>query len=297
MVQGNFQTAGRVIVSIEEKSGFCGGVRRTIRLAEEILDRGEKLYCLGQVVHNEEEVERLRQKGLIFIDQAEFEELKNARVLIRAHGEPPETYLIAEQNGIDLVEGTCPIVRKIQDTLRKEYRQPGFTGSIVIYGKIDHPEVIGLNGQLNYEALVVKSAADLGGLELKTPVRLYSQTTMDIQGFLEVAEKLEGLVGLENIEVNDTICRHIAHREPGLKVFAASNDVVLFVSGKKSSNGRILYTACKAVNPNTYFISGIDEIDPEWFENAGKTGICGATSTPEWLLEKVAEHVRSFTKN
>jgi 4-hydroxy-3-methylbut-2-enyl diphosphate reductase len=285
-----------VKISIEEKSGFCSGVKRVVKMAEDILDRGEELYCLGQLVHNEEEVERLREKGLKYIGKEEYEKLRDATVLIRAHGEPPETYRIAEVHNLRLVDGTCGIVKKMQQRVREDYRfAASRAGSLVIYGKSGHPEVLGLNGQTGNNAIVVRNLQDLEKARITAPVVLYSQTTMDTDGFKEIAASLEKRVGRENLEIHNTICHHISHREPGLRRFASENDLILFVAGKESSNGKILFTACQHVNPRSYFISSADELKKEWFENVETTGICGATSTPVWLMEAVAEKVKTLS--
>ncbi len=289
-------------ISIEEKSGFCFGVTRVIRMAEEILDSGEHLYCLGQIVHNESEVKRLIEKGIRFIEKEEFEQLHNVRVLIRAHGEPPETYRIAEKNNISLIDGTCPIVKKLQQKIRTRYESVKDGSQIIIYGKKDHPEVVGLTGQTDNKALVISDPDKLHDIPLKGKVSLYSQTTMDTEGFNRLREALRERMRMEDSadpepDINDTICRHISHRQPGIRKFAARNDVIIFVAGKKSSNGKVLFEVCKSVNDRSYLVSFPGEVHKEWLSNASSAGVCGATSTPRWLLEAVAEKVAEFTKN
>ncbi len=297
-----FLRSEEVKISIEEKSGFCFGVTRVIGKAEEILDRGEKLYCLGQIVHNESEVRRLIEKGIIFIEKEDLERLHGVKVLIRAHGEPPETYRIAEKNNIELIDGTCPIVSRLQKRIRDDHGSGGQGRKIIIYGKKDHPEVVGLTGQTDNQALVITNPDMLKDVQLSPDVSLYAQTTMDTGGFIRLREALESAMersgySTEKLRINDTICRHISHRQPGIRKFAAENDVVIFVAGKKSSNGRVLYEVCKSVNANSYFVSDPEEVRKEWFERAEKAGICGATSTPRWLLEDVASRVDELTKN
>ncbi len=302
MVPEPVKSVLNVDVRIEEKSGFCFGVTRVIRMAEEILDAGEKLYCLGQIVHNESEVKRLIAKGIIFIEKEDLHRLHHVRVLIRAHGEPPETYRIAEENNIELVDGTCPIVRKLQQKIRQNYETREKDSQIIIYGKTDHPEVVGLTGQTENNAIVISDPERLKDLSLAGEVSLYSQTTMDTDGFNRIREQLEerleqkGKTGFA-LRVNNTICRHISHRQPGIRKFALENDVVIFVAGKKSSNGRVLFDVCRSVNSRSYLVSGPEELKDEWLANASKAGICGATSTPGWLLEEVAEKVRSMSGN
>lgn len=288
-------------VSIEEQSGFCFGVTRVIKMAEEILDRGEKLYCLGEIVHNEEEVERLKSKGLIFIDDEDLSKLKNTKVLIRAHGEPPATYALARNNGLELIDGTCPIVLSLQKKIKKIYEHSDSGKErILIYGKENHPEVRGLNGQTENKALVIRHPEELETLSGIENVHLFSQTTMDAEGFHQIenhlnAWKEEGVK--KQLTVHQTICRHISHRKPGIIQFARENDLIIFVSGKKSSNGRVLYEICKNENEHSFFVSDEKELKPEWLTGRKSVGVCGATSTPRWLLEQIAAKLESFTKN
>ncbi len=288
-------------IDIEAESGFCFGVSRAIELAEDELEKGNKVYCLGEIVHNRKEVERLLSKGLVFIDHDELKELKNSKVLIRAHGEPPSTYELAGKNNLRIIDGTCPIVRKLQKRIKEKYLEDK-TGQILIYGKQDHPEVIGLNGQTEGNAVVIREPEMLSKLHLKGKVSLFSQTTMDTEGFKILSEKLsEHLESERNrnmeIEIHNTICRHISHRQPGLIRFANEHDVIIFVSGKNSSNGRILFDICKKANPESHLISESHEIRKEWFDGYESTGICGATSTPKWLLQEVYQYISDFTIN
>ncbi len=287
-------------ISIEEKSGFCFGVKRVIEIAESLLDRGEKIYCLGEIVHNEKEVKRLKDKGLIFIEHSDLDSLKDKTVLIRAHGEPPETYQRADQNNLKLIDGTCPIVAGIQKKIRKSYEQlDNRNEQIIIYGKEGHPEVRGLIGQTEGNALVVGSKDDFENADLKKKIYFFSQTTMDVSGFENICTHLmQDQIEKREVEVNNTICKHVSHREPGLRKFASQNELVIFVAGKKSSNGRILFEICQEENPETHFISEPGELKQEWFNKSWKTvGVCGATSTPVWLLKKVAEKIQIFTEN
>ena len=288
-----------MIVEIEKKSGFCFGVKRVVKMAEQLLDRGEVLYCLGQLVHNEIELQRLTERGLVIINHEQLAGMKNVKILIRAHGEPPETYRIARENNIELIDGTCPIVQSLQRRIKKDYHEiESKKGQIILYGKSGHPEISGLNGQINEKALIISRPEKIFDKELSSNVRVFSQTTMDSEGF----EKLTKLIKkkLSNREdnelrINNTICRHISHREPGIRKFAGEYQIVIFVSGKNSSNGKLLYDICKSENENSYFVSGPEELKAKWFEGIHSVGICGATSTPGWLLKKVASVIRNFT--
>lgn len=286
-------------ISIEEKSGFCFGVTRVIKMAEEILDRGEKLYCLGQIVHNEKEVQRLIDKGLVFIENEDLLKIKNAKVLIRAHGEPPATYALSRENDLELIDGTCPIVLTLQKKIRKAYEMADpAKNRIIIYGKENHPEVRGLKGQTENKAAIVRSCDEVGELKGLESVHLFSQTTMDTEGFKKIDKYLrkwqeEG--GKKELNVQNTICSHISNRQPGIIQFAHENELIIFVAGKKSSNGQVLFNICKNENENCYFVSGEDEIKSEWIKDVNSVGVCGATSTPRWLLEQIAAKIKSFT--
>jgi 4-hydroxy-3-methylbut-2-enyl diphosphate reductase len=269
-------------------------VNKVIAMAEQILDRGEKLYCLGQIVHNEAEAERLERKGMIFIDHNQFSQLFNARVLIRAHGEPPSTYKIAEEQNIELIDGTCPIV------LKSCSAEAGKKTQVIIYGKENHPEVIALRGQTDNKAFVVKELRDLEKIRIEKEVELFSQTTMSIPGFKQISDTLEKKIlekygTVEDFHVHNTICGHVSHRKPGLMKFATDNEIVVFVAGKSSSNGKVLFDVCKKANERSFFISSPIELKKEWFHGVRSTGICGATSTPRWLMEEVASAIKKLT--
>ncbi|MCX6291914.1 MAG: 4-hydroxy-3-methylbut-2-enyl diphosphate reductase [Bacteroidetes bacterium] len=280
-------------------------LRSAIQMAEEELDRSGKLYCLGDIVHNNMEVERLRSRGLEIIDHERMKTLHDCKVLIRAHGEPPETYQVALKNNIELIDASCPVVLKLQHRVRTSFEDVEIhDGQIVIYGEEGHAEVNGLVGQTEGKAIIVKTEEDLSKIDFTKPVYFFSQTTKSTKGFEQMKEMIQqrvisatgndNPVSEEAFESNDTICRQVSNREPQLKNFSREHDVVVFVSGKKSSNGKALYEVCKSVNPATYFVSDVDEIQSAWFEKAASVGICGATSTPMWLMEKVAEFVKQL---
>ncbi len=286
-------------VTIDSHSGFCFGVVYAIQKAEEELDRSGELFCLGDIVHNNKEVERLNAKGLKVIDHEKLKELHDCKVLIRAHGEPPETYQIALQNNIELIDASCPVVLKLQNRVRLSLDEDDPDGQVVIYGESGHAEVSGLVGQTNGRSIVVKNEEDLEKIDFSKPVYLFSQTTKSSSGFLKMKNLIEERAhkAMENevtddyLISNDTICRQVSNREPHLRKFSEIHDVILFVSGKKSSNGKALFEVCKSVNPNSYFISDEEEIDKNWLKIGDSIGICGATSTPMWLMEKVAEQL------
>lgn len=288
-------------VVVDNNSGFCFGVVYAIEMAEDELNRTGKLYCLGDIVHNNMEVARLQSKGLEIIDHERLKNLKNCKVLIRAHGEPPETYKIAIANNITLIDASCPVVLKLQNRIREDFDAiEDDNVQLVIYGKDGHAEVNGLMGQTRGRAIIVNSIEDLNKIDYKKPVHLFSQTTQSTDGFEEMRNEIKerlikhGIKAELGFEANDTLCRQVSNREPQLKVFANHHDVIVFVSGKKSSNGKILYDVCKAVNPQTYFISENSELNPQWFKTAKSVGICGATSTPMWHMEEVASAIRNF---
>lgn len=284
-----------MIVEIDKRSGFCFGVINAIKAAEDELKESNRLYCLGDIVHNGMEVDRLEKMGLKSISNEEFFSLKNCKVLIRAHGEPPETYKYAEENNIQLIDATCPVVLTLQEKVKSSYKTNiEQEGQVVIYGKKGHAEIIGLNGQTNHNAIIIESIADMDKIDMNRPVSLYSQTTKRIEDFHEIAKQVKENIqpGLP-VQIKDTICRQVSNRVPNLKNFAAKYDLILFVAGQKSSNGKYLYTICKEVNDDTYMISNISEIEKRWFEDIKSVGICGATSTPNWLMEEVAEWVQT----
>ncbi len=287
-------------VEIEKGAGFCFGVRKVIQTAEKILDGGEKLYCLGEIVHNEEEIRRLVKKGMIFINDEELLKLNDVTVLIRAHGEPPETYQICEERNISVIDGTCPIVSALQKKISKSYKNSVSNDQIVIYGKTVHPEVKGLNGQINNEAIIIRKPEDIQKISPDKNVILYSQTTMDSDGFNEMKNKIKENAKDNpevNLQFNNTICNYISHRQPGIVEFARSNEILIFVAGSNSSNGKILFEICKKENNNSKFISEVGQLKKEWFHSVSAVGITGATSTPGWLLESVKEKIQSFKVN
>jgi 4-hydroxy-3-methylbut-2-enyl diphosphate reductase len=291
-------------VTIDKNSGYCFGVEFAIKMAEDEMENKEPLYCLGDIVHNDMEVKRLREKGLVVIDREQLQELSNCKVLIRAHGEPPETYKLAIENNIELIDASCPVVLKLQNRVKNAFdKMERENGQIVIYGKKGHAEVIGLTGQTLEKAIVVTDDSDLDNLDYNRPITLFSQTTKSTKGFYALSEKIEGRIKdakgeLTEIDFNsnDSICRQVSNREPQLQRFAQENDVILFVSGKKSSNGKALYQVCLSENPRSYFIENEEEIEAGWFQNAERVGICGATSTPMWLMEQVKTFVSGISE-
>ena len=291
-------------VNIDKNSGYCFGVEFAIKMAEDEMENMEPLYCLGDIVHNDMEVKRLSAKGLVVIDREQLQELSNCKVLIRAHGEPPETYKLAIENNIELIDASCPVVLKLQHRVKNAFdKMERENGQIVIYGKKGHAEVIGLTGQTLEKAIVVTDDSDLDHLDYNRPITLFSQTTKSTKGFYALSEKIEGRIKdakgeLTEIDFNsnDSICRQVSNREPQLQRFAQENDVILFVSGKKSSNGKALYQVCLSENPRSYFIENEEEIDADWFHQADRVGICGATSTPMWLMEQVKEYVSGISE-
>jgi 4-hydroxy-3-methylbut-2-enyl diphosphate reductase len=284
-------------VVIDKNAGFCWGVVRAIEIAESELNASGKLYSLGEIIHNPVEVERLKEKGLVTISHDELKNVKDAKVLIRAHGEPPSTYEIAKKYGVEIVDATCPVVTKLQSRVRTFYLD-GY--QIVIFGKKDHPEVIGLLGQCDGNAIVIKSLEEVDNVPLKGKTVLFSQTTMSKDLFYKIKAELEKRVE-ELVVINpeeevdfiakDTICRQVSNRDDKLREFSRSVDVVVFVAGKNSSNGKVLYEICKQENPRTYFIETPKELDVKWFENCDKVGVTGATSTPQWLMEEVKKAI------
>lgn len=275
-----------VQVEIDNNSGFCFGVVYAIHMAEEILDETGHLFCLGDIVHNDEEVERLRKKGLEIINHDRLKTLTNERVLIRAHGEPPETYKLALDNNIELVDASCPVVLKLQNRVREAYNDQE---PIIIYGKHGHAEVDGLKGQTNGEAIVIEKFDELDQYELPEKVQLFSQTTKSTKNLYA----LKGLLESKGVEVdfNDTLCRQVSNRDGELRKFAAKYDKIVFVAGKKSSNGKVLHDVCKEVNEHTFFVSNKTELDKSWFNEGDSIGICGATSTPQWQMEDVKQAI------
>ncbi len=280
-------------IEIDKRSGFCFGVIKAIKSAESELQTSERLFCLGDIVHNGMEVERLERMGLYSISRDEYYQLKDCKVLIRAHGEPPETYEYAGKNNIELIDATCPVVLTLQEKVKGSYiKSLESNGQVVIYGKKGHAEVIGLDGQIRNNAIVLESIDDIRRIDFARPVSLFSQTTKRVEDFYAIAEKIKtGMKPGVPLEVKDSICRQVSNRVPHLKQFVKNFDLILFVAGHKSSNGKYLYAICKEENPRTYHISMVSEIDPAWFAGVGSVGICGATSTPNWLMEEIAHQV------
>lgn len=290
-------------VEIDKNSGYCFGVEFAIQMAEDELHDSGELYCLGDIVHNAMEVERLKNLGLKIISKEDLANLQNCKVLIRAHGEPPETYQIALKNNIELIDASCPVVLKLQNRVKVSYDDvKKQDGQIVIYGVEGHAEVVGVAGQTNNEAIVVTQENDLDKIDFTRPIAFYSQTTKSTAGFYKMKSLIENRIrqtGNENLleifDANDSICRQVSNREPQLEKFSKEHDVILFVSGKKSSNGKALYGVCKQFNEKSYFIENETELDPNWISENDKVGICGATSTPMWLMKKVEDKVRELS--
>ncbi len=277
-------------VEIDEHSGFCTGVVNAIRKAEQELEKGV-LFCIGDIVHNSLEVERLKRKGLKTIEHAEFCSLHDCRVLFRAHGEPPESYVTARRNGIEVIDASCTVVLNLQRRIREAYEKAKTqNGQIVIYGKRGHAEVVGLVGQTQGEALVIEQEEDIRQIDFSRPVILFSQTTKSLEGFRRIAGLLKERGG-HLVVIHDTICRKVANRIPQLKEFAGQHDVVIFVSGKKSSNGKQLFTVCREVNPRTYFVQSAEDVIPSMLRDAECVGISGATSTPRWIMEEIKNKI------
>ena len=279
-------------IEIDKNSGFCFGVVNAIRKAEEELEKSGRLYCLGDIVHNNSEVTRLQEKGLITIDHDTFARLHDVKVLLRAHGEPPETYRIARENRIEIIDATCPVVLQLQRKIKQSYEQSDpEREQVVIYGKRGHAEVNGLVGQTDGHAVVVEGVEDFDRLDFTKKIKLYSQTTKSVEGLQSVVEEITRRSGGEPPEYHDTICRQVANRIPNIRNFALQHDLILFVCGRKSSNGKVLYEECRKENPNTHMVSDVSEIDAAWLAGRDSIGICGATSTPKWLMEEVARYV------
>ena len=280
-------------VEIDDHSGFCFGVTTAIRKAEEELQRGAPLYCLGDIVHNGMECERLHAMGLIAINHEEFAQLHNVRVLLRAHGEPPETYEMARRNNIEIIDATCPVVLNIQKRIKQEYTTASSTEKqIVIYGQKGHAEVLGLVGQTDGSALVIESIKEIERIDFTRDIYLYSQTTKSLDEFRLIVETIKQRISPDvEFHYYDTICRQVSNRLDNIRRFAASHDLIFFVCGKKSSNGKVLYQECLKANPNSYHIEGSHEIDFTLIKDGQSIGICGATSTPKWLMEECKQEI------
>ena len=281
-------------IEIDNGSGFCFGVTTAIKKAEEELAQGEKLYCLGDIVHNGMECERLRQMGLITINHEEMRKLHDVKVLLRAHGEPPETYELARRNNIEIIDATCPVVLKLQKRIKEQY-DANLQSQIVIFGKKGHAEVLGLVGQTQSSAIVIENFDEVTKLEFSRDIYLYSQTTKSLDEFHRIIDYIQAHISPNaKFQSFDTICRSVANRMPNISQFAAKHDLVLFVCGRKSSNGKVLYNECLRVNPNTHLVEGPEEIEPQWLEGINTVGICGATSTPKWLMEQCRDKLLMF---
>ncbi len=285
-----------MVIEIDEGSGFCFGVTRAIGKAEEELSNGKKLYCLGDIVHNGKECNRLQQLGLETIDHTVFNSLHGVNVLLRAHGEPPSTYRQAQENDIHIIDATCPVVLHLQERIRKEYlADTEHTKQIVIFGKNGHAEVLGLVGQTDGTAIVIESPEEVERLDFNRDICLYSQTTKPLDGFRSIVEYIRGHISPQaSFTYADTICRQVANRMPHIREFASRHDVILFVCGKKSSNGRVLFSQCRDVNPRSYMVDTAVEVSPSWLRSCNSVGICGATSTPKWLMEECKVRVQQL---
>lgn len=280
-------------IEIDSGSGFCFGVTTAIRKAEEELATGKTLYCLGDIVHNGMECERLREMGLITIDHEQMSRLHDVKVLLRAHGEPPETYQMARRNNIEIIDATCPVVLRLQRRIKRQYDN-GPSAQTVIFGKPGHAEVLGLVGQTHDSAIVIAGMDDVKRLDFSRDIYLYSQTTKSLDEFHRIIDYIQAHISpTATFKSFDTICRQVANRMPNITSFARRHDLILFVCGRKSSNGKVLFNECKSVNPNSHLIEGPDEIDPQWLRGVSTAGICGATSTPKWLMEQCRDSIVS----
>lgn len=275
-------------IEIDQGSGFCFGVTRAIGKAEEELNKDGHLFCLGDIVHNGKECDRLQRLGLTTINHEELKDIHQSKVLLRAHGEPPSTYLLAKKNQIEIIDATCPVVLHLQERIKKEYDSDNeHKKQIVIFGKNGHAEVLGLVGQTEGTAIVIESTEDLHKLDYNKDICLFSQTTKPLDEFRRIVEYIKEHIGRDaTFTFYDTICRQVANRMPNIREFANKHDVILFICGKKSSNGRVLFKECKGTNPRSYMIDTANEIDPRWLQDYSSIGICGATSTPKWLMEE-----------
>ena len=291
-----------MVVEIDNRSGFCFGVQNAVEIAEKALLKGEKVFSLGPIVHNDKEVERLSGLGLTSIDHNEFGNLKNCKVLIRAHGEPPETYIIAEKNNITIIEATCPIVKRLQSKIKMTWlKSKEDKGQVVIFGKPGHAEVVGLLGQVNNEGILVSGPEDFRKIDFTRPVYLFAQTTMSVKdysnfiAFIRLKMKENGISDPDKmLTINKTVCGQVSNRESHLEAFARKHDTIIFVSGRESSNGKMLYSVCKNINPDTHFVSTPEELDKSWFAGKKSAGVCGATSTPKWLIEDIRDIISNI---
>ncbi len=276
-------------VNIDKNSGFCFGVVKAINKAEKELDNGVDLFCLGDIVHNDEEIKRLTKKGIKIIDKNEFSNMNNKTVLFRAHGEPPEMYKLAEHNNIKVIDASCPIIKNLQKKIKDSYEKGE---NILIYGKPNHPEVVALNGQIGNNAIIIENPKKTDLQNIPSKVTLYSQTTQSLDGFYYLVQLLENAG--KQVKLKDTICRRVSNRRTQLENFCKKFQKIIFVAGKKSSNGRVLFEVCKKVNPRTYFLSNLNEIDHKWFNPGDDVGVTGATSSPKWLMESIKNHLEKL---
>lgn len=286
-------------IEIDEHSGFCFGVTTAIKKAEEELQNGGTLYCLGDIVHNSIECNRLKRMGLVTIDHAAYKNLRNAKVLLRAHGEPPETYETAKRNNLELIDATCPVVLKLQQRIKKKWQETSDEErQIIIHGQAGHAEVLGLVGQTHGEAIVIEDATQLDRISDNKDTYIYSQTTKSLEGYKNIVESIKGRIADgKRLESFNTVCGQVANRMNGIGEFAKSHELIFFVCGKKSSNGKILYNECKRVNPASYQIEGPEDLDLTLTENVKSIGICGATSTPKWLMENCKQAIINYHNN
>ncbi|MFA8298982.1 MAG: 4-hydroxy-3-methylbut-2-enyl diphosphate reductase [Hyphomicrobiales bacterium] len=285
-------------IVLDRASGFCFGVNNAIKAVEKYLSTGKKLYCLGEIVHNHEEVQRLEKKGLVVINHEDLNHISDCTVLIRAHGEPPSTYKLAKERNIEIIDATCPIVLKLQKDIKKvwEGEKTDSDNTIVIYGKTDHAEVVGLKGQTDNEAIIIEDPQKIHDIDASKHVNIFSQTTKDIHNYQKLIDNIKNKVGENNVTAKNTICRSVSNRVPQLKKFALECDCVIFVAGKNSSNGKALFAECKESNPKSYHISSVNELNPQWFTEANRVGVSGATSTPSWLMENVIKRIEELSK-
>lgn len=284
-----------MIIEIDQKSGFCFGVINAVGIAEETLNRVDMLYSLGHIVHNDLEVKRLQEIGLKTINHDEYFKLKDCKVLIRAHGEPPATYEYALKNNITLIDATCPVVLKLQQRVKKAAEtMQNENGQVVIFGHQGHAEVTGLAGQTNHEAIIIDHPEDFKKVDPSRPVVVFSQTTKSVDDFRKLVQNIQEQAKQGRVETHDTVCRQVSNRVPHLEKFAVRFDAVIFVGGLRSSNARVLFDVCKKHNSNSYFVSTPEDLQADWFSGVEKVGICGATSTPQWLMEKVADRIKQF---
>jgi len=288
-------------VFVDPNSGFCGGVVKAVKMAEKEIAGQDQLYCLGEIVHNQAEVTRLSEKGIIFISHDELKSLRNAKVLVRAHGEPPETYQLAKNNNIELIDATCKVVQRLQNKVGKAAEEiKKKNGQIVIFGKAKHPEVVGLMGQSSVNVIIVEGENDIQKIDFTRPIRLFSQTTMSMSKFEEIKLLIQARLNESQkddksfFEVTNSVCKQVSKREEKLVLFVGSHDVIVFVGGQNSSNAKFLFGICKEHNARSYFVSNENEIQKAWFKGVVSVGVSGATSTPQWLMNKVAEKIKTM---